>query len=59
MCVELADNIESEQLRQVLLEKYDTGVIATGNLIRIAFSSIGKSQIPELFENIFNACQEI
>jgi aspartate/methionine/tyrosine aminotransferase len=57
MCIELADNLESEQVRQKLLEEYDTGVIATGNLIRIAFSSIGKKQIPKLFENIFQACQ--
>jgi DNA-binding transcriptional MocR family regulator len=59
MCIELAENIDGEQVRQILLDKYDTGIIATANLIRIAFSSIGKSQIPELFENIYKACQEI
>ncbi len=59
MCIELADNLDGEAVRQVLLEQYDTGVIATGNLIRIAFSSIGKPQIPELFENIYNACKAL
>lgn len=59
MCIELTENLDGEQVRQILLKEYDTGVIATGNLIRIAFSAVGKKQIPELFENIFHACQSL
>lgn len=59
MCVELRQGIDGEKLRLLLLEKYDTGIISIGNLIRIAYSSLPKKNIPELFEIIFAACQKI
>ncbi len=59
MCIQLKDGIDSEAVRQLLLQKYDTGVIATENLIRIAFSAVGENKIPTLFENIFQACQSL
>jgi len=49
---------DAEKIRQKLLEKFDTGVIATSGLIRIAFSSVKTGAIPELFENIYKACKE-
>jgi len=52
-------NGTAEQIRQILLEKYDTGVIAQNNLIRIAFSSLKEQDIPQVIDNIANACQEI
>src|SRR3989338_3308904 len=52
-------NGTAEQIRQILLEKYDTGVIAQNNLIRIAFSSLREDQIEQVIENIAQACQEI
>lgn len=57
MCVELK-NKDGEEVRQVLLEKYSTGVVAIGKLLRIAFSSLPKDSIAEIFENIYKACKE-
>lgn len=57
MCVELKK--DAEEVRQVLLKKYDTGVIAIGNLLRIAFSGVSERNIKELFENIYKACKEV
>jgi len=57
MCIKLK-NKNAEDIRQKLLEKYDTGVIAMGNLLRLAFSSVAKKEIKQLFENIYNACKE-
>ena len=57
MCVRLK-NKGGEKIRQILLEEYGTGVIAIGNILRIAFSSINKDLIPEIFENIYKACKE-
>jgi aspartate/methionine/tyrosine aminotransferase len=59
MCVELNEKLNAEKVRQTLLKKYDTGVISVGNLLRVAYSSIPGKTIPELFDNIFNACQEM
>ena len=56
MCIELKQ--DAEKVRQVLLEKYNTGVIAMGNLMRIAYSSVAEKDIPEMFENIYKACKE-
>ncbi len=55
MCVR-PKNRSAEDVRKVLLEKYDTGVIALGGCLRIAFSSVGKGTLPKLFENIRKAC---
>jgi aspartate/methionine/tyrosine aminotransferase len=60
MCVELKPGLPAEAVRQKLLAKYDTGVIAIGDkLIRIAFASVPEKDIEELFENIYHACQEV
>ena len=56
MCIQL--KVDAEKVRQTLLQKYETGVIAIGNLLRIAFSSVAEKDIEELFDNIFNACKE-
>jgi aspartate/tyrosine/aromatic aminotransferase len=58
MCVKL-NSLDAELVRQKLLEKYDTGIIAFGNVIRIAFSGVAKSKIALLFENIYNACEDL
>jgi aspartate/methionine/tyrosine aminotransferase len=58
MCVELNDQLNAEAIRQILLSKYSTGVIVFGNLIRLAFSAVPKSKIPELIENIYLACKD-
>ncbi|MCJ7739898.1 aminotransferase class I/II-fold pyridoxal phosphate-dependent enzyme [Candidatus Microgenomates bacterium] len=58
MCLELKKGLEGEKVRQTLIKKYDTGVIAIKNLLRIAYSSVPTSDIPQLFENIYLACRE-
>jgi aspartate/methionine/tyrosine aminotransferase len=58
MCVELKKGLDAETVRQKLLTDYDTGVIALGNLIRVAFSAVREEAIPQLFENIYGACRE-
>jgi aspartate/methionine/tyrosine aminotransferase len=58
MCIELKDPLKAEAIRKILLDKYSTGVIVFGNLIRLAFSAVPKSKIPELIENIYLACQD-
>ena len=58
MCIKLKD-LEAENVRQKLLESYDTGVIAMGKLLRIAFSSTPYSLLEELFENVYKACKDL
>lgn len=58
MCIELKDSLNAEEIRKILLEKYSTGVIVFGNLIRLAFSAVPQSKIALLIENIYSACKE-
>lgn len=58
MCIELKNN-NAEEVRETLLDKYDTGVISMQNTLRIAFSGVKEEFIEELFENIYNACKEV
>ena len=58
MCIELKDTLNAEAIRKILLDKYSTGVIVLGNLIRIAYSAVPQSKIPELIENIHLACKD-
>lgn len=59
MCVRLK-NSEPERVWQLLLRKYDTGVICytEKSLFRIAFASTPLAKIEKLFDNIYSACQE-
>lgn len=59
MCIRLKNGLDGEMLRLLLLSKYDTGVIHMNHIIRIAFSSVAESDIPKLFENIYEACKEL
>ena len=59
MCVRLSKGIDAEELRQNLIKKYDTGVIALGDLLRIAFSSTPTQLLETLFENIYKAGKEM
>ena len=58
MCIELKGGLKAEEIRKILLEKYSTGVIVFGNLIRIAFSAVPEEKIGQLIENIHSACQD-
>jgi aspartate/methionine/tyrosine aminotransferase len=59
MCLELTDGIDGEAVRKTLLEKYDTGVISLKDSLRLAFSSVAADKIPQLIENIYQACLEV
>jgi aspartate/methionine/tyrosine aminotransferase len=56
MCVKLREGLDGESIRHILLDKYDTGIINLNNVIRIAFSAAAEKDIPQLFENLYNAC---
>ncbi len=56
MCLELKD-LEAEEVRQTLLKEYNTGLIAMGKLLRIAFSSTPFPLLDELFDNVYKACK--
>ncbi|MBD3343799.1 MAG: aminotransferase class I/II-fold pyridoxal phosphate-dependent enzyme [Chitinivibrionales bacterium] len=48
-----------EALRKKLLEKYSTGLIVVGDILRIAFSSTPYEKLDTLFANIYNAGKEL
>jgi len=58
ICVKIK-GIEAEQVRKLLLKKYNTGTISMGDMIRVAFSSLRKQNIKPLFENIYAACEDL
>lgn len=58
MCIQVRKGINAEEIRRILLEKYDTGVIVFGDLIRLAFSAVPQSKIASLLENIYLACKD-
>lgn len=57
MCIKIVSG-NAEAIRKHLLEKYDTGLIAQGDVLRIAFSSTPLSLIDELFDNCYRAAKE-
>jgi len=59
MCIELKKGLVAEEIRKHLLEKYNTGVIVLGKVIRLAFSAVPQSQLPQLVENIYKACVDL
>jgi aspartate/methionine/tyrosine aminotransferase len=59
MCVRLKKGLDAEQVRVHMLNKYSTGVIVFGDVIRLAFSSVPQSAIPDLIDNLYNACKDL
>jgi len=59
MCIQLLNGLEGEKVRQRLLREYDIGVIAFGNLLRIAFSAVKEETLPLLFDSIYKACKAL
>ena len=57
MCIKLTDK-DPEQVRQILLAKYSTGIIALKDMIRIAYSGTPHHLLEKLFDNIYQACKE-
>jgi len=58
MCLEVKSG-KAEEVRRVLLDRYDTGVIALGSLLRVAFSSTPYELLDKLFDNIYRAASEV
>ncbi len=58
MCVQLADGLDGEAVRKVLIEKYSIGLISLGNVLRVAYSAVAATDVKELFEGIYKACQD-
>ena len=58
MCVKLKEGLDGETVRSILLNEFSTGIINLDNLFRVAFSAVPKANIPELFENIYQACKK-
>lgn len=58
MCVQLKEELDGEIIRKKLLEQ-EIGIIALGNILRIAYSSVAKKNLRELFERIGKVCREI
>ena len=56
MCIKLAEGLDGEKIRQILLERYSIGLISLGNILRIAYSAVAASDIKAMFEGIYNAC---
>lgn len=59
MCVQLTEGIDSEELRQLLINTYDTGVIVMGDIVRIAFSSTPTPLLEKLFNNLYQGGMEL
>lgn len=58
MCVRPL-KVDAEAVRQRLLDQYETGLIATNGLLRVAFSSAPTQFLAELFANINSACRDV
>jgi len=59
MCLKL-NNLDAETLRLHLLDQYGVGVIASNKTdIRVAFSCVEESDIEELFELIYQGCNDL
>ncbi|HBL75512.1 MAG: aspartate aminotransferase [Bacteroidetes bacterium GWF2_42_66] len=58
MCVKLAEGIDGEELRHLLISKYSIGIINLSNIIRVAFAAVAAKDMKALFEGIYNACKE-
>lgn len=57
MCLKMRDGVEAESVRKTLLESHGIGVIATDNLVRIAFSSAPTDRIPDIFEAVYQVAK--
>jgi aspartate/methionine/tyrosine aminotransferase len=58
-CLKVNETISTETLRMRLIQNFSIGTIATGQLLRIAFSATPEEQIPILLEHIYQCCTEL
>ena len=60
MCVKLKGDVDAEELRVHLLDKYGVGVISSGSTdIRVAFSCLEEGDVEEVFETLHQAWQDL
>jgi len=59
MCLKLRRGLNAEKVRLHLLDKYSTGVIVFGDVIRLAFSAVPLAKIPEMVDNLYHACMDL
>lgn len=59
MCVKLADGLDGEEVRKVLIEKYSIGTINLNNVIRLAYAAVAADDIKEMFEGLYQACLDV
>ncbi|MDA3928717.1 MAG: aminotransferase class I/II-fold pyridoxal phosphate-dependent enzyme [Prolixibacteraceae bacterium] len=59
MCVQLAEGIDGEEVRQTLIEKYSIGLINLNNVLRVAYSAVAACDVKELFDGIYSACKDV
>jgi aspartate/methionine/tyrosine aminotransferase len=58
MCIKLAEGIDGEKIRHLLIKNYSIGIINLNNIIRIAYSSVAVADMKKLFDGIYDACNE-
>lgn len=58
MCVTLK-GADPEEVRQLLIDEYGTGVIAASGVIRLAFSATPYDLLDDLFANLFAAVKKL
>ena len=58
MCVR-PKGIDAESVRKHLIAKYSTGTIVLSGLIRLAFSTIPRCKLAELFANVHSAISDL
>jgi aspartate/methionine/tyrosine aminotransferase len=58
MCVQLAEGLVGDEVRMLLIEKYSIGLIALGNVLRVAYSAVAADNVKEMFEGIYLACKD-
>ncbi len=58
MCVRLK-GIQGEPVRKRMLDAYGSGVIAIGDLLRVAFSSTPLGKLETLLANMYRACRDV
>ena len=59
VCLQPKAGIDSEAVRKLLLEKYDTGIIADQGILRVTFASVANSDFPALFAHIYEAGKSV
>ena len=53
MCIRLKQNVDAEELRVHMLNKYGIGLISIGSKnLRVAFSCLEKDQVKTLFDTL-------